>query len=91
MILVLLEKRCLFSEFASMSSDKIKTGPVVEILGDEMTRIIWDLIKEKLLQPHLQMELHTFDLGIEYRDKTDDQVIITKMRCVFSDYSDHLK
>ena len=53
---------------------KIKTGPVVDMLGDEMTRIIWDLIKEKLLFPHLEMELHTFDLGIEYRDATDDQV-----------------
>ncbi len=52
----------------------IKTGPLVEVLGDEMTRIIWELIKEKLLQPHLDMELHTFDLGIEYRDKTDDKV-----------------
>jgi isocitrate dehydrogenase len=57
-------------------SGKIKTGPVVDILGDEMTRIIWDLIKEKLLFPHLEMELHTFDLGIEYRDETDDQVTI---------------
>jgi isocitrate dehydrogenase len=55
-------------------SAKIKTGPVVDMLGDEMTRIIWDLIKEKLLFPHLEMELHTFDLGIEYRDATDDQV-----------------
>ena len=53
---------------------KISTGPLVEILGDEMTRIIWELIKEKLLAPHLEMELHTFDLGIEYRDKTDDKV-----------------
>merc|ERR1712141_507143 len=55
---------------------KIKTGPVVDILGDEMTRIIWDLIKEKLLLPHLELELHTFDLGVEYRDKTDDQVTV---------------
>lgn len=55
-------------------SGKISTGPLVEILGDEMTRIIWELIKEKLLAPHLEMELHTFDLGIEYRDKTDDKV-----------------
>ena len=53
---------------------KIKTGPLVEMLGDEMTRIIWELIKEKLLNPFLEMELHTFDLGVEYRDKTDDQV-----------------
>ncbi|KDR07905.1 isocitrate dehydrogenase [NADP] cytoplasmic [Zootermopsis nevadensis] len=53
---------------------KIKAGPVVDILGDEMTRIIWDLIKEKLILPFLDVELHTYDLGIENRDKTDDQV-----------------
>jgi len=57
-------------------SAKIKTGPVVDMLGDEMTRIIWDLIKEKLLAPHLDLELHTFDLGVEHRDKTDDQVTV---------------
>lgn len=55
---------------------KIKAGPVVDILGDEMTRIIWDAIKEKLILPFLDIELHTFDLGIEYRDKTEDQVTI---------------
>ncbi|KAJ4427176.1 isocitrate dehydrogenase [NADP] cytoplasmic [Periplaneta americana] len=55
---------------------KIKAGPVVDILGDEMTRIIWDLIKEKLILPFLDIELHTYDLGIENRDKTDDQVTI---------------
>lgn len=55
---------------------KIKAGPVVDILGDEMTRIIWDLIKDKLILPFLDIELHTFDLGMEYRDKTNDQVTI---------------
>nr|XP_027219531.1 isocitrate dehydrogenase [NADP] cytoplasmic-like [Penaeus vannamei] len=55
---------------------KITCGPVVEMLGDEMTRIIWDLIKEKLILPFLDMELHTFDLGMENRDATDDQVTI---------------
>jgi len=55
---------------------KIKAGPVVDILGDEMTRIIWDLIKEKLILPFLDIELHTYDLGIENRNKTDDQVTI---------------
>lgn len=55
---------------------KIKAGPVVDILGDEMTRIIWDLIKDKLILPFLDIELLTYDLGIEYRDKTDDQVTI---------------
>ncbi|XP_059620529.1 isocitrate dehydrogenase [NADP] cytoplasmic [Phlebotomus argentipes] len=55
---------------------KIRAGPVVDILGDEMTRIIWDLIKEKLILPFLDIELHVFDLGIEYRDSTSDQVTI---------------
>ncbi|XP_037035323.1 isocitrate dehydrogenase [NADP] cytoplasmic [Bradysia coprophila] len=55
---------------------KIKAGPVVDILGDEMTRIIWDLIKEKLILPFLDIELHVYDLGIEHRDQTNDQVTI---------------
>ncbi|KAE8739032.1 hypothetical protein FOCC_FOCC015477 [Frankliniella occidentalis] len=55
---------------------KIKAGPVVDILGDEMTRIIWDLIKEKLILPFLDIELHVYDLGVEHRDKTNDQVTI---------------
>ncbi|XP_026470356.1 isocitrate dehydrogenase [NADP] cytoplasmic [Ctenocephalides felis] len=56
--------------------DKIKAGPVVDILGDEMTRIIWSLIKEKLILPFLDVELHTYDLGMEHRDETNDQVTI---------------
>lgn len=55
---------------------KIKVGPVVDILGDEMTRIIWDSIKDKLILPFLDIELHVYDLGIENRDKTNDQVTI---------------
>ncbi|XP_013112097.1 isocitrate dehydrogenase [NADP] cytoplasmic isoform X2 [Stomoxys calcitrans] len=55
---------------------KIKAGPVVDILGDEMTRIIWSSIKDKLILPFLDIELHTYDLGMEYRDQTDDQVTI---------------
>ncbi|GLV41901.1 Isocitrate dehydrogenase [Carabus blaptoides fortunei] len=55
---------------------KIKAGPVVDILGDEMTRIIWDSIKEKLILPFLDIELHTYDLGMENRDKTNDQVTV---------------
>lgn len=51
-------------------------GPVVEVLGDEMTRIIWDMIKQKLILPFLDVELHTFDLGIENRDATGDQVTV---------------
>lgn len=52
---------------------KIQCGDIVEIQGDEMTRVIWDLIKEKLLFPYLDMKLHFFDLGIEYREQTKDQ------------------
>lgn len=55
---------------------KIKAGPVVDILGDEMTRIIWDLIKEKLILPFLDIELHVYDLGIKNRDQTEDKVTI---------------
>jgi len=56
---------------------KIKvTGTVVELDGDEMTRIIWKLIKDKLLHPYLDLTLEYYDLGIENRDKTDDQVTI---------------
>jgi len=54
---------------------KIKVAnPVVELDGDEMTRIIWDLIKKKLILPYLDISLEYFDLGIEHRDATNDQV-----------------
>ncbi len=56
---------------------KIKvTKPVVELDGDEMTRIIWKYIKDKLIHPFLDIELMYFDLGMEYRDKTNDQVTV---------------
>ncbi len=56
---------------------KIKvTNPVVELDGDEITRIIWQLIKEKLIHPYLDIDLLYYDLGMEYRDKTSDQVTI---------------
>lgn len=55
---------------------KIQAGTVVDILGDEMTRIIWDAIKEKLILPYLDIDLKIYDLGIENRDKTNDQVTI---------------
>ena len=62
---------------------KILTGgPVVEMLGDEMTRIIWDLIKEKLILPFLDIELHTYDLGMENRDATDDKVTVEAAEAV---------
>ena len=51
-------------------------NPVVELDGDEMTRIIWRFIKEKLIHPYLDVELIYFDLGVEHRDATDDQVTV---------------
>jgi isocitrate dehydrogenase len=56
---------------------KIKVAnPVVELDGDEMTRIIWKYIKDKLIHPYLDIELLYYDLAVEYRDKTNDQVTI---------------
>jgi isocitrate dehydrogenase len=57
--------------------DKIKVAnPVVELDGDEMTRIIWDLIKKKLILPYLDITLEYYDLGIEHRDATKDKVTV---------------
>ncbi|MEM9974909.1 MAG: NADP-dependent isocitrate dehydrogenase [Pseudomonadota bacterium] len=58
-----------------MSKIKVEK-PVVELDGDEMTRIIWDFIKKKLIQPYLDIDLLYYDLGIEERDRTDDQITI---------------
>jgi isocitrate dehydrogenase len=58
-----------------MSKIKVE-GTVVELDGDEMTRIIWKLIKETLILPHLDVNLDYYDLGMEYRDATDDQVTV---------------
>ncbi|MGB2323847.1 MAG: NADP-dependent isocitrate dehydrogenase [Candidatus Puniceispirillales bacterium] len=58
-----------------MSKIKVK-NPVVELDGDEMTRIIWHKIKDKLIHPYLDIDLKYYDLGIEYRDQTDDQVTV---------------
>jgi isocitrate dehydrogenase len=60
-----------------MDMAKIKVaGPVVELDGDEMTRVIWQLIKDQLILPHLELDIRYFDLGIEHRDATDDQVTV---------------
>jgi len=56
---------------------KIKVAnPVVELDGDEMTRIIWKFIKDKLILPYLELDIKYYDLGMEYRDETNDQVTI---------------
>jgi len=51
-------------------------NPVVDLDGDEMTRVIWHLIKDKLIRPYLDLDLRTYDLSIQNRDATDDQVVI---------------
>ena len=58
-----------------MSKIKVE-NPVVELDGDEMTRIIWQLIRDKLIHPYLDVELQYFDLSVEHRDATNDQVTI---------------
>jgi isocitrate dehydrogenase len=58
-----------------MSKIKVKT-PIVELNGDEMTRVIWDFIKKKLILPYLDLEIEHFDLGMKSRDDTSDQITI---------------
>jgi isocitrate dehydrogenase len=62
---------------------KIKVNnPVVELDGDEMTRIIWDFIKQKLILPYLDIDLKYYDLGIEERDRTNDQITIDSAHAI---------
>ncbi len=63
--------------------DKIKVAnPVVELDGDEMTRIIWDLIKKELILPYLDIDLHYYDLSVENRDRTDDKVTVDSANAI---------
>ena len=62
-------------EFPDMTKIKV-TNPVVEMDGDEMTRIIWKLIKDKLIHPYLDIDLLYYDLSIQKRDETDDRITI---------------
>jgi isocitrate dehydrogenase len=64
-----------------VSKIKVK-NPVVELDGDEMTRIIWQFIKDQLILPYLDIDLKYFDLSIENRDATDDQVTIDSARAI---------
>ncbi|MGI9511312.1 MAG: NADP-dependent isocitrate dehydrogenase, partial [Anderseniella sp.] len=62
---------------------KIKVAnPVVELDGDEMTRIIWQFIKDKLIHPYLDIDLEYYDLGVESRDATDDQITIDSANAI---------
>ena len=65
------------------SGQKIKVAePVVELDGDEMTRIIWKDIKDKLIFPYLDLEIKYFDLGLPYRDETNDEVTIESAKAI---------
>jgi isocitrate dehydrogenase len=64
-----------------MSKIKVK-NPVVEIDGDEMTRIIWEWIRERLIKPYLDIDLHYYDLSVEERDRTDDQITIDSANAI---------
>ena len=67
----------LSTKFSNIMGQKIKVAnPVVELDGDEMTRIIWKFIKDKLILPYLDIDIKYYDLGMEYRDETNDQVTI---------------
>ncbi|EUT80144.1 isocitrate dehydrogenase, NADP-dependent [Plasmodium falciparum Santa Lucia] len=72
-----MSKRCIQSKAAFNICGKINIeNPIVELDGDEMTRIIWKDIKEKLILPYVNLKIKYFDLSIENRDKTNDQVTI---------------
>ena len=63
--------------------DKIKVNsPVVEMDGDEMTRIIWEFIKDKLILPYVDIDIKYYDLGVTSRDNTDDQITIDAAEAV---------
>ncbi len=64
-----------------MTKIKVKT-PVVEMNGDEMTRIIWDMIIERMIRPYLDIDLKSYDLSIENRDKTDDKITVEAARAI---------
>ena len=64
-----------------MAKIKVK-NPIVELDGDEMTRIIWDFIKKKLILPYLDINIKYFDLGIKNRNETSDQITIDSANAI---------
>jgi isocitrate dehydrogenase len=66
---------------SDMAKIKVK-NPVVELDGDEMTRIIWEWIRERLILPYLDIDLKYYDLGMEYRDKTNDKVTVDSANAI---------
>ena len=64
-----------------MAKIKVK-NPIVELNGDEMTRVIWDFIKNKLILPYLALEVKYFDLGMKSRDDSSDQITIDSANAI---------
>jgi len=64
-----------------MSKIKVK-NPIVELDGDEMTRIIWQFIKDRLIHPYLDVDLKYYDLSIQKRDETDDQITVDSANAI---------
>ena len=64
-----------------MAKIKVK-NPVVELDGDEMTRIMWDFIKKKLILPYLDIDIKYYDLGIKNRDNTSDQITVDSAKAI---------
>ena len=64
-----------------MPKIKVK-NPIVELDGDEMTRVIWSFIKEKLILPYIDIDIKYYDLGIQNRDKTSDQITIDSAKAI---------
>ena len=83
LLLPLFPRAVLFSTVQQQKGGKIKVAnPVVELDGDEMTRVIWALIKEKLILPYLDVDLKYFDLSLPHRDATQDQVTIDSAHAI---------
>ena len=64
-----------------MSKISVK-NPVVELDGDEMTRIIWDFIKQKLILPYLDIDLKYYDLSVQNRDRTNDEITVEAAKAI---------
>jgi isocitrate dehydrogenase len=71
----------VWKESSGMSKIKV-ANPVVELDGDEMTRIIWQFIKDQLILPYLDIDLKYYDLSIQQRDATDDQITVAAANAI---------
>ena len=60
----------------------VVNNPIVDLNGDEMTRVIWDFIKKKLILPYLDLKIEEFDLGIQHRNRTSDQITIDAAKAI---------